>query len=75
VFKGTDTNQGIICHSWGNYSLTIIDMVILAFDGSIDNLGIEMSNPLMEWKSSLMSQVEGDQICTPPMNNGEHKKS
>jgi hypothetical protein len=50
-------------------------MVILAFDGSIDNLGIEMSNPLMEWKSSLMSQVEGDQICTPPMNNGEHKKS
>jgi hypothetical protein len=75
VFKGTDTNQGIICHSWGTCSLTIIDMVVLAFDGSKDNVGIEMSNPSMEWKSCLMSQAEGDQICTPPMNNSEHERS
>jgi hypothetical protein len=48
VFKGMDTNQGIICHLWGNCSLTIIDMVVLAFDGLVDNVAIEMSNPSME---------------------------
>ncbi len=69
-----DTNQGIICHLWGNCSLTIIDMVVLAFDGLVDNVAIEMSNPSMEWKSSLMFQAKGDQICTPPMNNNEHKR-
>jgi len=48
VFKGMDTNQIIICHLWGNYPLTIIDMVVLTFDGPIVDVAIEMSNPSIE---------------------------
>jgi hypothetical protein len=40
----------------------------------IVDVSIEMSNPSMEWKSSLMSQVEGDQTHTPPTNSSVHKR-
>jgi hypothetical protein len=43
-----DTNQIIICQLWGNYPLTIIDMVVLTFDGPIVDVAIEMSNPSIE---------------------------
>jgi hypothetical protein len=34
-------------------------------------VAIEMSNPLMDGESILMSQVEGAQNFTPPTNNIE----
>jgi hypothetical protein len=40
-------------------------------NGSIENVTIKTSNPLVEGEYALTSQVEWAQISTPPMNNTE----